>query len=179
MDDKELIKLCIKGKNHAQKHLYDHFAPKLFAQCLRYAKDHPEACDLLQESFIAIFKNLDAFRFESPLIHWMRRITSNASIRFISKNRKLQFESDINETQANNLSDQNKWLEDEDAAYILDMLNDLPEGYRLVFNLHVIEGFAHTEIADMLGIDAGTSRSQLYKAKMQLKKRINHWNKAV
>lgn len=179
MDEREIIRQCIKGESRAQKDLYDHFAPLLFAQCLRYARDHPEACDILQESFLSIFKYLHSYRYESPLLHWMRRITSNTAIRYIKKTRRLKFEEDLFASLEDQFPEANQVFEAEDAAYIFEMLNHLPEGYQLVFNLFEIEGFSHIEIADMLNIDPGTSRSQLFKAKKQLKNSINQWNKAI
>jgi len=173
MDDQKCIKGCIRQDRQAQKLLYDRYAPLLYAQCIRLVREDDLAKDALQETFIKIFTHLSQYRGDSPLIHWMRRICTHTAIKVIRKYRKIQFVEEIEPHEAYNQTSQNDFLEDLDAEYILEELTRLPHGYQLVFNLYEIEGYSHKEIAELLDIDAGTSRSQLFKAKKMLQHSLN------
>ncbi len=166
----ELIKGCIKQNSNCQRALFDEYAGKFMTVCLRYAKDPMEAEDMLQEGFVRIFNNLHQFKFEGSFEGWMRRIVVNVALKHLQK-KKLQFsEIKDNQQQGPSLDAQAySHLGEED---ILKLINQLPDGYRLVFNLNVIEGYSHEEIANFLNIQPSTSRSQLVKARKMLQEQI-------
>lgn len=156
----------------AQKALYQKFSPKLYALILRYAQDTHEAGDILQESFIAIFNYLHQFNRESSVFFWMRKICINVSLKYIKKGRNIDFQDSLEVFDAEEASQEEVYIHQEEYNLLLSLLNRLPEGYKIIFNLSVIEGFSHKKIAEELGIDEGTSRSQLFKAKKMLQKLI-------
>ncbi len=140
----------------------------MYGVCLRYVANADDANDILQEGFIKVFKNLDKFRREGSFEGWIRRIFVNTAIEQFRKKIKLY---NVDEVQENTLEDKELSALDLLATKdILNIVNELSPGYKAVFNLHVIEGFSHKEIADALGITEGTSKSQLARAKGVLKK---------
>lgn len=151
-----------------QELLYHRFSPKMYSVCLRYSGNAEDARDLLQEGFIKIFKNLSKYRGDGSFEGWIRRIFVNTSIEHFRKKVHLQ---DITETQEKTMEDR-EWnvLDNLAEKDIINMIHELSPGYKTVFNMHVIEGYSHKEIADMLGINEGTSKSQLARAKSVLKK---------
>ncbi|MEO5783372.1 MAG: RNA polymerase sigma factor [Ginsengibacter sp.] len=151
--------------------LYHRFSPKMYSVCLRYSGNADDARDLLQEGFIKIFKNLSKYRGDGSFEGWIRRIFVNTSIEHFRKKVYLQ---DVTETQERTLEDK-EWnvLDDLAEKDIMKMIHQLSPGYKAVFNMHVIEGYSHKEIADILGINEGTSKSQLARAKMVLKKMVH------
>ena len=171
MSEEEIIKGCIKQKEKHQRALYDRYAGKMLMVCLRYAKSHEEAEDILQEGFIAIFENIRKFRFEGSFEGWMRRIMVNTALKAYHKYR---FHNEQVE-----LPDYDTHFEDPNAVWLLStkellhMISQLPDGYRIVFNMYAIEGFSHKEIAQKLDITESTSRSQLLKARKMLQRQIN------
>ena len=170
MDDALLVQECLKGKSRAQKALFDKFAPKMLAVCYRYMKDKEESEDALQISMVKVFQKLDAFKQEGALEGWIRRIVVNTAIRHLER-KKMSFK-EIDDHQPDFPSvdpSAYHFLGEED---LLKLISALPEGYRMVFNLSVIEGYSHDEIAEMLNIQAGTSRSQLVKARKMLQSQI-------
>lgn len=160
-DENELIQACMRGERLAQKRLYDKFAGKLYAISLRYMKSQDEAGDVLQEAFIKIFHRLDSFRFDCPLEVWMRRIVINTALTAISR-RKINYQLEEFEYHG---ADENLGLENLAYESLMKWINALPDGCRTVFNLYAIEGYKHTEIAEMLGISEGTSKSQFSRAR--------------
>ena len=150
--------------------LYHRFSSKMYAVCLRYCKDADDAQDLLQDGFVKIFKNLDKFRGEGSFEGWIRRIFVNTSIEHFRKAVKKQSVSDSNEIIVEDPS----WnaLDNLAEKDIIKMIQELSPGYRQVFNMYVIEGYSHKDIGDILGINEGTSKSQLARAKGILKKMV-------
>ncbi len=170
MTEYEIINGCLNDNIKCQRMLFEQYAGKMLAVCLRYTKTKMEAEDVLQEAFLRIFKYIHQFKFEGSFEGWLRRIVVNSALKNISKKR-INFSemTDYNQVSAtiepyaySNLG--------EDV--ILKLISQLPEGYRLVFNLNVIEGFSHEEIGNMLSIQASTSRSQLVKARKILQNKI-------
>ena len=154
-----------------QELLYHRFSPKMYSVCLRYSGNAEDARDLLQEGFIKIFKNLSKYRGDGSFEGWIRRIFVNTSIEHFRKKVYLQ---DVTETQERTLEDKEWNVLDELAEKdIMKMIHQLSPGYKAVFNMHVVEGYSHKEIAEMLGINEGTSKSQLARAKMVLKKMVH------
>jgi len=153
-----------------QELLYNRFSPKMYTVCLRYSGNADDASDLLQEGFIKIFKNISKYRGDGSFEGWIRRIFVNTSIEHFRK--KVHLIS-VTEMQETSIEDK-QWnvLDNLAEKDIMKMINELSPGYKAVFNMHVIEGYSHKEIADMLGINEGTSKSQLARAKTVLKKMV-------
>ncbi len=156
---------CKREDRRSQRELWDRFSKKLFALCKRYCNNQEEAEDALMESFVKIYDNLSNFRFESSLETWMRRVTVNQCINKI-RARKLIWDSLTQDEYKYGFEDNS--LNQLQVVEILDLVEALPTGYRTVFNMYAIEGFSHKEIAEMLNIDEGTSRSQFSKARKAL-----------
>ena len=168
--ESDLIKGCIEGNPEMQKMLYDRFSSKMYGVCLRYAENTEDANDVMQEAFIKVYKSLPKFRAEGSFEGWIRRIFVNTSIEHYRKKVKLY---NVTEVQENTIEDTNLDALDSLATKdILAIINELSPGYKQVFNMHVVEGYSHKEIADVLGITEGTSKSQLARAKGVLKKII-------
>lgn len=166
-----LIEKCLKCDVTAQYELYQKYSPKMFGVCLRFAKCREEAEDILQEGFIKVFKNLKTFRNEGKLEAWIRRIMVNTAINFYKRKYPDFPDIDFDRLQL-------KYHAHEDITAemshkeILETVQKLPKGYRMVFNLYVIEGYTHKEIGKMLNISVNTSKSQLSRAKDLLKIKI-------
>lgn len=165
-----LVARCQKRESAAQLELYKTFSSKMFGVCMRYAKDYHAAEDLLQEGFVKVFKNIDKFRGEGSFEGWVRRIFINTSIEHYRKQVRMY------PIQANEPSEFDHYEErtmdhllEED---VLKLVQELSPGYRTVFNLYVIEGYSHKEIADMLNISEGTSKSQLARARYILQEKV-------
>jgi RNA polymerase sigma-70 factor (ECF subfamily) len=154
-----------------QEELYRRFAPKMYAVCLRYANNADDAQDLLQEGFIKVYRNLHRFRAEGSFEGWIRRVFVNTSIEhFRKKSAKLSM---VSEKEESTIEDTDiTALENLAAKDIINIVQELSPGYRTVFNLYVIEGYSHKEIAELLDISEGTSKSQLARAKAVLQKKI-------
>lgn len=162
----DLIKGCMEGNRRMQEELYSRFSSRMYAVCLRYAGNAEEAEDILQEGFIKVFKKLDSFRSEGSFEGWVRRIFVNTAIEHFRRKRYLM---PVTEKEENTLEGKyNSVLDDLGAKDILALVQELSPGYRTVFNMYVVEGYTHKEIADMLGISEGTSKSQLSRAKVIL-----------
>ncbi len=161
----ELVKKCINNEPAAQKELYKQLGGKLFAICLRYTKNRAEAEDWLQESFIKIFTNLKSFKFEGSFEGWAKRITVNHILSDLKKQKNLKFTDEVEE---NTLMVEEEAHSNIGKEELIRFINLLPEGKKVIFNLYVIEGYSHKEIAETLNINEGTSRGQLAKAREQL-----------
>lgn len=147
----------------------------MYGVCLRYAGNENDANDILQEGFIKVFKNLEKFRSEGSFEGWVRRIFVNTAIEHYRKKVKLY---NVTEVQENTIEDTNLDALDNMATKdIMKVVNELSPGYKAVFNMHVIEGYSHKEIAEILGITEGTSKSQLARAKGVLKKSLESYLK--
>ena len=171
VSESDLIQGCINGDRQMQELLYQRFSPKMYTVCLRYSGNTEDARDLLQEGFIKIFKNLSKYRGDGSFEGWIRRIFVNTSIEHFRKKVHLQ---NVTETQERMIEDK-EWnvLDNLAEKDIMKMIHELSPGYKAVFNMHVIEGYSHKEIGEMLGINEGTSKSQLARAKMVLKKMLH------
>lgn len=170
MTETDLIKGCIRQEPSCQRMLFEQFAGKMMTVCLRYANDSMEAEDMMQDGIIKVFQYIHQFKFEGSFEGWIRRIIVNTAIRHLEK-KKIHFK-DIDENggyipQLDPYAYAHLGQED-----LMKLINQLPEGYRVVFNLNVIEGYSHDEIATMLKIQPGTSRSQLVKARKMLQQQI-------
>jgi len=170
-DEKSLIAGCIAGKYEAQALLYKTFSSKMFAVCLRYAQDYHTAEDLLQEGFLKVFKNLEKYRGDGSFEGWIRRIMVNTAIENYRKNVNLYAIVEID--QEDGKTYHSDALDNLQLQDLMNLIQSLSSGYRTVFNLYVIEGFSHAEIAEKLGISEGTSKSQLARARYILQNKVN------
>ncbi|MDQ6609447.1 MAG: RNA polymerase sigma factor [Bacteroidota bacterium] len=168
--DSDLIEGCIQGNRKMQRELYQRFAPKMYGVCLRYAANAEEAEDILQEGFIKVFKKIGSFRSEGSFEGWVRRIFVNTAIEHYRKKIYLQPITDLEENTL-----EGKYLSVLDSLAEKDIINlvqQLSPGYRTVFNMYVVEGYTHKQIAELLGISEGTSKSQLSRAKQILQQLV-------
>jgi RNA polymerase sigma factor (sigma-70 family) len=172
--DADIIRGCIAGEARQQEALYRKYAPRMYAVCLRYARTAEAAADILQEGFVKVYRNLDRFRAEGSFEGWMRRIFVNTAIEHHRGRDLLTGTLTDREEQL----DDGGWNAFDGLALedLLRMIAALPDGYRTVFNLYVVEGYGHREIADMLGISEGTSKSQLARARKALQEMIRSTN---
>ncbi len=169
-NEKELIEGCLKGKRPFQKALYEHFAGKMYVVCLRYTKDRVQAEDFLQEGFIKVFGKLSQYSGDGSFEGWVRRIMINTALEHLRNLRTMPEEAPLEDDYE--ISTSANILEGLAAEEIINLIQDLPLGYRLVFNLYVMEGYSHKEIAAELGITPGTSKSQLNRARAILQKKF-------
>lgn len=167
-----IIKACLEEDRAAQKQLYELYAGKLFVVALRYMKTREEAEDVLQESFIKVFRYLHTFRFDCPLEVWLRRIVINTALKLLKKSgnweKSLEGEYMIKE----DLHYDNGGFKKLSYEQLLGMISELPEGCRVIFNMYAIEGYKHHEIAKELEISEGTSKSQYSRAKQLLQEKL-------
>lgn len=167
MTEQQLIQRCRANDRLAQKAVYERYSSKMFGVCRRYVKTVENTEEVLLMGFCKVFRKLDTFSGNGSFEGWIRRIMVNESLMFLRKNYRFNEHTDIDELPVKAVEVN---VEDELAAQdILDLLEQLPTGYRTVFNLYVIEGYKHREIAEQLGISINTSKSQLILAKKKLK----------
>ena len=171
-EEKELIELAIANNRSAQQKLYSKYSPKMLSVCRQYIKDIQQAEDIMVTAFMKMFTNLEKFEFNGSFEGWIRRIMVNESISFLRVQKKVKFIEDETffEERFNYIESQ--YSVDE----IQTLIDNLPDGYKMVFNLYAIEGFKHHEIATMLNINEGTSKSQLSHARKMLQNQINKLN---
>jgi RNA polymerase sigma factor (sigma-70 family) len=166
ISESDLLEGCRRDDRKMQQELYNRFAPKMYGVCLRYASNAEEAEDILQEGFIKIFNKINSYRGDGSFEGWIRRIFVNTAIEHFRKKTYMQ---PITETEENTV--EGKYLSVLDSLAekdIIQLIQQLSPGYRTVFNMYVVEGYTHKQIADLLGISEGTSKSQLSRAKLIL-----------
>lgn len=164
-----LIKQCQEKNRKAQEEIYLQFSSILFSICLRYADNYEDAQDVFQEGFVLIFNKIDQFRFEGSFEGWMKRIMVNLSLEKIKKNNRISFEDYENQYLQ---EDDEEPQQDYDYQEILENVQNLPPQYKQVFNLYVFEEYSHQEIAELLSISIGTSKSNLSRARNILKRNL-------
>ena len=170
MTEKDLIQGCIKEKQIAQKALFQQYAGKMLGVCMRYARNRAEAEDILQEGFVRVFDNITKYRGDGSFEGWIRRIMVNSALKFYSKKSySNEFPGIENYLEK---SEDPTIYQDMGKKELMELISNLPDGYRMVFNLYVIEGFSHAEIAKKIGIGESTSRSQLTKARKMLQQQV-------
>lgn len=170
MKEKELIEGALRGDERASRALFERYAPMLMAVCQRYCRTQAEAEDVLQDAFIRLFDKLPKYGFQGSFAGWARRLTVNVALKTYQRKRFQMEQSGLEHlpesggapTAYSELGEQE----------LLAMVQSLPEGYRIVFNLYAIEGYSHKEIGEMLGIQEASSRSQLLKARKMLQRKI-------
>ncbi len=169
--EEEFIKRCLNNDPQAQEALYKRYAPKMFGICLRFTRNKMEAEDVLQEGFIKIFTYLKDYRNEGSLEGWMRRTIINTAINYYKKQSKRFRDMNIDQAEIADSNDENV-VDKLSTNELLTLIQDLPNGYRMVFNLSIIEGYTHKEIGEILNISENTSKSQLSRARSVLQSKI-------
>ena len=175
MSLQELIRDCKKKNASAQSQLYKLYASRLFSICLKYSKNYVEAEDNLQDAFVTIFKKIEQYKNKGSFEGWIKRIAINTALK---RYRKVQVYSLIDESAIEDV-DIEIGNDEVDLDFLLQIIQDLPDRYRLVFNLYVMDGFSHNEIGKMLEISNGTSKSNLARARMILKQKIKDYKANV
>lgn len=173
MSLEQLINNCKKNDIKAQETLYRLYSSKLFSVCLKYSRNYEEAQDNLQEGFLLIFDKIDQFSFKGSFEGWIKRLMVNY---ILQQYRKETFLNIVKEEIADDIEEVE--IDDENVSmdYLLKIIQELPDKYRLVFNLYAIDGYSHQEISDMLKISVGTSKSNLSRARVILKDKIESNN---
>ncbi|MCA1762349.1 MAG: RNA polymerase sigma factor [Cryomorphaceae bacterium] len=178
VEDIQLAKACINGNDRAQTQLFQRFSKQMMAVCLRYGSDYDEAQDMFQDGFIKVFQKLDMYNGKGPLGAWIRRTMVNNALDHLRRNKRQKDNVSLFEVEFKMESeDVTDPFEDEETKIsrdrILELVRQMPTGYRTVFNLYVVEEYSHKEIAEQLGITESTSKTQYRKAKAYMRILIN------
>ena len=169
MSLEKLIHNCKKNDTKAQSELYKLFSSKLFSLCLKYSRNYAEAEDNLQDSFVTIFKNIKQYSHKGSFEGWLKRITINTALQCYRNQKVFEIvNEEVIEDQTVDIDEENIKLD-----FLLKCIQELPDRYRLVFNLYVLDGYSHNEISNLLKITSGTSKSNLARARLILKEKIN------
>ena len=171
MSLEQLIEQCKNNDVKAQSQIYKLFASKLFSVCLKYSRNYAEAEDNLQDAFVTIFKKISQFKSKGSFEGWMKRITINTALQ---RYRSVGVFDIVNENQ---IMDESIDIDEDTISmdFLLRIIQELPNRYRLVFNLYALDDYSHKEIAEMLNISTGTSKSNLARARMILKEKIDNY----
>jgi RNA polymerase sigma factor (sigma-70 family) len=174
INDRQILEGCLKHDKRSQKMLFEKYSGMLMGICIRYATDIPEAEDILQESLLKIFINIREYSGEGSFTGWMRRIVINTAITYYHKNLKHKHYVEIEELYSSEVGEDipdSRFTSDE----LQKVLDQLPPGYKVIFNLYAVEGYKHKEIAEMLDIDINTSKSQYSRARSFIRKRLDNY----
>lgn len=170
-NDIKLVEACLHNDRTAQKRLYEQYAPQMMAVASRYVGDYEQAQDVLQEAFIKIFTSLDCYQGKGALEHWVRRIVVNVALEMLRRNNVL--DDCVSCEEAIYVPTNEETIVDRMSAdELIAIISSLPVGYRTVFNMYAIEGYSHKEIAQHLGINEASSRSQYNRARAMIQKKI-------
>lgn len=173
MSQKKLIEECKKGNNQALKELYETYAPRMLGVCYRYAGNRELAEDMFHDGFMTVFAKIGSFRSEGSFDGWIRRVFVNTSLEHIRKNKKMREHQEITDRTVI-LEDSPSALEDMSAESIMSVVERLPDGFRVIFNMYAIDGYSHAEIAKELNINESTSRSQYSRARAILMQELQN-----
>ncbi len=168
-EETEIIKLAVENNRQAQQQIYSRFSSKMLSVCRQYIKDIQLAEDVMITAFMKVFTNLNKFENKGSFEGWIRRIMVNECISYLRVQKKVKFTDDEIYIEESFNAIDSKFSTDQ----IQFLIDALPDGYKMVFNLYAIEGYKHNEIAKMLGINEGTSKSQLSHARKMLQTQIN------
>ncbi len=178
MNEKQLIEQCKKQNSTAQKILYDRYAGLFLGICMRYVYERSEAEDILQEGFLKIFTKIKEFEGRGSFEGWMKRVIVNTAITHYHRNLKHnKHHYDIGDVQETKFENETFSESEFTGDELLNVINSLPEGYKMIFNLYAIEGYKHKEISALLEIDINTSKSQYSRAKKLIRKKLNQLKK--
>lgn len=171
MDDITLVTECAKGSSKAQRALFDKFAPRMLAVCSRYMKNRDEAEDVLQDGFVKVFQKIADFKMEGSLEGWILRVMVNTALDTIRKNKKFLDNVSVDDVH-HKVSYTDHQFDNMNVDQLMILINSMPDGYRVVFNMFAIEGYSHKEIADTLGVTENTSKSQYLRARAFLRTQL-------
>lgn len=166
------IRLCIKNNREGQLKIYQLFSPVLYGICLKYMKNEDDAKDVFQEAFVIVFQKIGQYKFEGSFEGWLKRIFINKLIETLNKKKKESFFLDVFDPDTDFIEEEELDIAPVEQEKLLEYIQDLPDQYRTVFNLYVFEKLKHKEIAELLNISEGTSKSNLNRAKHILQKKI-------
>ncbi|MEH6761049.1 MAG: RNA polymerase sigma factor [Maribacter arcticus] len=172
-NEKQLINKSISGNRDAQERLYKKHAPKMLGVCRQYIKDVHFAEDVMVQGFLKMFNKLETFKFEGSFEGWLRRIMIRESISYLRKQQFVVYDDEVYEK---NQSEEISQSTDLDTEHIQQLIDALPQGYKMVFVLYTVEGYKHQEIAEMLSISESTSKTQLLKARRLLQNQLRQQN---
>ncbi|NUQ22837.1 MAG: RNA polymerase sigma factor [Saprospiraceae bacterium] len=169
----DILKASIRGERLAQKEFYNFFKGKMFVVCLRYAKNREDAEDMLQEGFIKVFQDLHQYAGAGSLEGWVRKVIVNVALQHLKKQQRLLPTVEFDNLEISDNTDQElPHLDEPIAKNLIHILHQMPDGFRTVFNLYVMEGYTHIEIAEILGISVSTSKTQYLRAKAYMRKML-------
>lgn len=180
ISEKELVEACVKGNRERQGELFNRFGQNLFAICLRYMEDYSTAQDELQNGFLHIFKSLRSFKYqgEGSLSAWLSRVMVNHCLQALRKKKRHWISTESLHLSEEIIEEPNEEVINRiPMSQLLRFIEELPEGFRMIFNLYIFEEKSHREIAQLLGIQEKSSSSQLYRAKLLLARKINDYKK--
>ncbi len=177
LSETELINACKRYDKRGQEQLFDKYAPLMLGVCRRYTGNVHDAEDVMIGGFMKVFDKMDQFKGTGSFEGWIKRIMINEALGFLRKNRSMYVEVDIEE--ANGKPEMNEMESELEAEELIAMIDELPTGYKVVFNLYAIEGYSHKEIGKKLGISENTSKSQLNRARALLKKKLSKIQKSL
>lgn len=179
ISDAQIIEGCLSGKRKAYSRLYRRYAAVMMGICMRYCKNRADAEDVLQEGFIKVFSHMEKYRHEGSFEGWIKRIMINTAIDHHKANLRHAYHSDINRLEESTVLDGLSGHDPDPPLFpdipkekLISLVQSLPDGYRMVFNLYAIEGYSHRDIAGSLGISENTSKTQLMKARRSLREKL-------
>ncbi len=178
MSENQLVEDCLNGCRIAQQKVYAKYSPMCMSICLRYAGNMSEAEDILQESFIKVFTKMKQFNRQGPLGAWIRRVTVNSAAEFYRKQKNIRLESDLSD-HGYLVGSSVDALQNLEMEELMEKIQNLPTGFRVVFNMYAIEGYSHKEIGEILEVSEGTSKSQYSRAKAALREMIINEEKLI
>lgn len=176
ISDEQLVLRCRRQDRRAQRVLYERYSSRMFSVCLRYARNRADAEDLLQEGFLTVFSKIGTFNSQGSFEGWMRKVFVNTALMRLRKGDILKDAVDVEDAARGVMSDDDI-LAGMGGKDIVRIISNMPEGFRTVFNMSVIEGYSHQEIAEILGMSEGTSRSQLSRARTWLQEKLQERRK--
>lgn len=176
VSEKDLVKGCQRGKAKYQRLLYERYAPKMLGVCMRYFHSKDEAQDALQDGFVKIYTKINSFRGQGSLEGWIRRIMVNTSLSLLRNNLKHLYHADVADEKVH-IADSSMDYDQFNVQDILKLIQGLPKGYRIIFNMYEIDGYSHKELAEELKISINTSKSQLLKARRYLRNELEKLHK--
>ena len=174
MNEKSLIAQCVLGHRESQEILFKRYADQIYGVCLKYARNATEAQDILQDSFITIFEKIESFKGKGSFAGWMKRIAINTALMKYREQKIFSIDGENKKQLELNESDN---YNDIPLNVLLKYVQELPDRYRLVFNMYVLDEYKHSEIANLLKISVGTSKSNLARAKNILQERVESWRR--
>lgn len=172
MDEEQLVKKCLEKDALAQKQLFEHYSRRMMGVCLRYSQDGDEAQDVLQMGFIKVFEKLDMYNFKGSLEGWIRKIIVNTALDNIRRNKKFLNDVEMDKVDYQLHNHTENAIDTLSAQDLLKVIQEMPPGFRTVFNMFAIEGYSHKEIAEELNISVNTSKSQYSRARAHLQKTL-------